>query len=143
MVDADTEVLLTIYEQNWLHIRHIENERMICLNAYVAILSAVLYVIIQGVQPFLTHIIVFLLAFSVVNFLLSVKMEAVIEEYTKKNRKIIKKWKLLRYAGFRVKRGKWRFVRLRYIFPCFYGVSAISLGIFLVIVFVPWIFPHF
>lgn len=136
MGDKKTNTLLKIFEQNWLHIRHIERERMICLNVYVAILAAVFYVIAQGadIRHFLPYFIAFILMFSVINFLLSVKIEAVIEDYTRRNEEIVKKLKLEEYAGLRVKFGVWRFIRLKYIFPSFYGIMIIALLIFFIII---------
>ena len=137
MKDNKTEALLKIFEQNWLHIRHVESERMICLNVYVAILSAVFYGIItqsKVILPFSPYIIAFLLMFSVINFLLAVKMEAVIEDYVKRNEEIVREFKLEQYAGLRVKVGVWRFIRLKYLLPSFYGIMSVALVVLFIIV---------
>jgi len=122
------KILLTIFEQNWLHIRHVENERILCLNAYVVILAAIFYALTNtNFKLFAPYIISFLLIFSVINFLLSLKIEAAIEDYTNRNEKLVEKLGMEEFAGLRVKSGIWRFIRLKYIFPSFYGIVSIAL----------------
>ncbi|MCK4403411.1 MAG: hypothetical protein KAV98_06555 [Dehalococcoidia bacterium] len=125
-------ILLTIFEQNWLHIRHVENERILCLNAYVVILAAIFYAFTNinlntNFKLFAPYMISFLLIFSVINFLLSLKIEAVIEDYVNRNEKIAEKLGMKEFAGLRVKSGIWRFIRLKYIFPSFYGIVSVAL----------------
>ena len=127
-----TKILLTIFEQNWLHIRHIENERLLCLNAYVAIIAASFHILTKGNADNKVLIIALLLIFSLINLLLSLKMEAVIENYVSKNERIAKNLEIKEFTGLRVKSGIWKVIRLKYLFPIFYGVMLIIFTYFLI-----------
>ena len=117
---------MSIFEQNWLHIRHVENERILCLNAYTVIISATLYALtnIDKLKAYEPYVLFFLWVFSVINLLLALKIEAVIEEYTKKNKEIVKRLGMEEFAGLRIKSGIWKFIRLKYIFPSIYGIMT-------------------
>ena len=130
---SKTNILLAILEQNWLHLRHVESERILCLNAYVIILAAIFYALTNTNLNYVPYLISFLLMFSVINFLLSLKFEAVIEDYIKKNEAIVNKLGMKEFAGLRVKSGFWGFIRLRYIFPFFYCIISIALLMALII----------
>lgn len=126
-------ILLAIFEQNWLHLRHVESERILCLNSYVIILAAIFYALTNTNLNYAPYMISFLLMFSVINFLLSLKFEAVIEDYVEKNEAIVNKLGMKEFAGLRVKSGIWGLIRLRYIFPSFYCIVSIALSIALII----------
>ena len=82
--------LAIIFEQNWQHIRHIENQRILCLNAYIAMLAAGLTLIeIKNLVVIASHMFIIFYSLSVINFLLSLKYEAVINDYSEKNKEII------------------------------------------------------
>lgn len=49
MKNDDDEFLISILEQNWLHLRHVENQRMWFTNIYVIIVAGSLTFI--GSQP--------------------------------------------------------------------------------------------
>jgi len=107
---------------------------MACLTAYTAILSATLYVISQSefVRKYLLYPILFVLMFSAINFFIAIKGESVIDDYINCNIKIIDKLGMQEYAGLKVKKGLWRFIRNRYLFPLFYLVITIGVFYFLI-----------
>ena len=130
------ELYLAIYKENWAHIRHHENLRIACLTAYTAILSGTLYVISQSefVRKYLLYPISFVLMFSAINFFIAVKVEGVVEDYTNRNLKIVEKLSMQEYAGLRVKKGVWRFIRHRYLFPLFYLITTFAIFYFWIMV---------
>lgn len=68
------EDFLVIYEQNYEHIRHIENHRNIALSIYIPIAGSILYLISKQSNLFLTEIsLLILLAFTIFNFHSSIK----------------------------------------------------------------------
>lgn len=133
MAKIDKDTLLKVYEQNWVHVRHIESSRMVYLNVYVAILSAVFYAFTSEKvdYKYLVYIVSFLLVFSIINYLLSIKMEAVIADYVGKNGKIVSLLKMEDYAGLRVKGGMWKFIRLKHLLPVFYAGMSLALVVFI------------
>lgn len=128
------ECLLVIYKENWANINHNENLRIHCLTAYTAILSGILYVISQSewVRKYLFYPIFFLLIFSIINLLVAVKVEGVVEDYVKRNQKIVEKLSMQEYAGLRVMKGVWKVVRHRYLFPFFYLIMTFAMAYFLI-----------
>lgn len=72
--------------------------------------------------------------FSLIVFFISIKAEAVIEDYISKNEKIIKKLELKLYTGLRVKIGAWRIIRFKYILPTFYGLVSVALITWLILI---------
>ena len=62
----------------------------------------------------------------------AIKVEGAVEDYTKRNAKIAEKLGIREYAGLRVKKGVWRFIRFRYLFPLFYLVMTSAMFYFLI-----------
>ena len=129
--DAPSEAaLIATYEQNWLHIRHVETQRMLSLNAYVAILVAVIYALSrQEGTVFNPYAIVVLFFFSILNFVIAIKIEAVIQDYVARNSQIADALNTPQLAGARVRKGIWAAIRLGWLFPAFYAIAAIVLGL--------------
>ncbi len=127
--ESDREILLAAFEQNWLHIRHMENERMLFINAFVAIVVATIYAVSRPEgTSFLAYGLLLLLLFSMLNFLLALKAEAVIDAYAKNNQKILDRLSLNDYASIRVSAGLWKVIRFRYLIPGFYLAVSVILG---------------
>ncbi len=123
--------LLATYEQNWLHVRHVETERMLSLNAFVAILVAVIYALSRPEGTFFApYAMAVLLLFSTLNLIISVKIEAVIQDYVARNSLITTKLGTTKLAGSRVRKGIWGTIKLGWLFPAFYAIIAFALALY-------------
>ena len=136
------KVLLTVLTDNNSHVRHTETTRMIFLPTFSAIFSAIVVTLSQNVpRDFRVAGIVLLFVVSVSSLLFSLKAEAVIDTFLKRNTKVIEelekltKLKLHHVAAYRVTHGIWRYIRFRYLIPAFYlclvVVAAWSATVFL------------
>jgi len=126
-VETQLSVLLGIYNQNCEHFRHLETERGIFLQVQSAIYAAILIDITRGaIDLFVNFGLILLLGLSVSAFLISIKIEAVIETYLKRNQELVKVMESLTHqeihhlAASRVTHGIWKYIRLRYVIPMFY-----------------------
>ena len=128
--------LLKIFEQNCLHVRHVENERMVFLNSFVVIIAAIISVITLADfnKFYIPYMVGFLFIFSLLILLISLKIEAIIEDYTTRNEKIIKKLELEQYAGLRVKFKLWKALRLKFILPSLYGLICLAIGVWFTLI---------
>jgi len=125
------DALLAAYKQNWLHIRHVESQRMLSLNAFVAILVAVIYALSRPEGAFFApYAIAVLIFFSVVNLISAIKIEAVIQDYVARNTLIATALHITNVAGSRVRRGFSGAIRLGWVFPVFYAAITFVLAVY-------------
>jgi hypothetical protein len=74
----------TVFEQRWLHARHVETMRTALLGVYAAILSACLTSFKEGFfKRSAVPLHIFLMALTAVFFLLCIKMGTVFTEHTR------------------------------------------------------------
>jgi len=123
--DKENGVLTAVFEQNWLHIRQKENERIWITNIYV--------LIVAGALSFLTfcnhinlYVVLFLLILSILDLFFIVKLNAVIKDYVFRIEKIIEKLEMGEYAGLRVRGGIWSWITMDNLFIGFYILMIIA-----------------
>ena len=124
-VDKEREALIAVFEQNWLHIRQKESERIWITNIYVLIVAGVLsFLAFSGNVS--SYVVLFLLILSILNLFFIIKLNAVIEDYTSRIKRIIEKLKMEEYAGLRVRGGIWGWITMDNLFIGFYIIMIIT-----------------
>lgn len=142
--NGQEEMIRSIYEQNWEHMRHIETERYWFLNVYALVLGAIISGILvsdKGWGEFLPYVLLFLFFFSLIWSFMTLKLNIEYSRIRKQNKALLeyydRKGELLKYMhlpiGAEIK-GK---TILHHLFSVgnlawiFYAlVASISLGFF-------------
>jgi|GEM_PF-2813278 len=134
-IGPSENALLTTYEQNWAHVRHLEAQRTLSMNIFVAVLVAVIYALSRAESAFFAPYALCVLAFFAgVNLLVSVKTEGIINAYVGRSVEITKVLQTSQLAGARVREGVWSKIRLGWIYPVFYGTVLFGS----LVIFVLW-----
>ena len=122
--------LRALFEQYWLHSRHIENERAWFMSAYAAITGGVLtFVFLNDVvkwQP-----IVFLVILTGIGYLINKRWIDVFEHY----RCLIKETGKELGVEAKVDIQSYKFLRIRFLFLLFYAIMFLGLIALLVYTF--------
>lgn len=120
--------VLEAMQQNWLHARHLENQRLTFTNLYAAIVAAVLAFMGQNGIERNVFLIWFLLVFSVFGLMVVLKTN---HEYGHHMQAVRKSAEILRLgdeSGFPTayRKGKsvWKIIRVRYAFLGFYILTS-------------------
>lgn len=107
---------------------------MLSLNIYFLVIVGLANVLAnREFTQYLSELLYSGLIITLVNLLIILKVEAAIEDYANRNKKITDCLELSDYAGGRVKLGIYKIIRMKYIFPSF--LVIISLGFVIAIVF--------
>lgn len=135
-----TEQSLKIaFEQNWLHARHLENERLWFTNIYAIIVAGILVVLGSlGFDKFsqFFYLILFLDILSILGIIVVIKTNAEFSNHMTAIKKIIDKLNLGKFMGFPYAyQNIWiyKIIRVRYAFIGFY-VSMIVIWTYLLII---------
>ena len=147
MNDKEIKILLTVLEQNWLHARHVENERLWITNIYVLIVAGVLSFLRfnekgANLKISLSIIILFLIFFSLLNLFIIIKLNNEFKNHIKKIDKIVSILRVKQYMGLperlrleHIKEYfiKFRITSVRYIFIYFYILTIILFLVLLIL----------
>jgi len=89
--DSDViELIKAVYEQHWLHARHVENERLWFANIFTAILVGTISVIRKQLfDPASIPLIVLLMALSVIGMLMSIKFDSIYKTHKRAAEQIL------------------------------------------------------
>lgn len=124
MHDQDKiRLLAVIYEQYWLHARHVENERLWFTNIYAIILAGTLTLLGKPTYSgFYIAVLVFLISLSMIGMLFSLKVKLIFLWYTRKVFEIMIDYGLRKYwidiAKPKTAVGK---ISVSALFPIFYA----------------------
>jgi hypothetical protein len=125
--EPDIQALIAAFEQSWLHARHKESERLWFTNIYAVIVAWVLAYIsstnFDAVNYF--YLSVFLLIFSVLGIFFSIKIDAGYRNHMNNIERLIKKLGIGDYMKLLYSSGIWNYIRVSYIFLCFYIIMSI------------------
>jgi hypothetical protein len=120
--------ILEAMQQNWLHARHLENQRLTFTNLYAAIVAAVLAFMGQNGIDKNVYLVWFLLIFSIFGLMVVLKTN---HEYGHHMQSVQKSAGMLRLgdeSGFPTayRKGKsiWKIIRVRYAFLGFYILTS-------------------
>ena len=119
------EFLMKIFEQNWLHVRQQENERIWITNIYALIVAGALsFLILSGHVS--SYVVLFLLILSILNLFFIMKLNVTIDDYVSRIKRIIEKLEMEEYAGLRVRGGIWGWITMDNLFIGFYSIMIIT-----------------
>ena len=129
--------LMRLFGENWAHIRHMEYYRMWCVNIYAVVVVGLFAAFgAAHLEAHLGYAAAFLFVFTVLNLLVTLKIEAVIENFAKANEKI--RDHVLQVpdinesvAPIRTRTGVWKFIKFESVFTAFY--SLVLAGIVVVV----------
>ena len=126
---SNLEVLLAILEQNWVHARHQEEERMWFTRMYAIIVTGVIgFVSIRGLKDSF-FLILFLIYLSITGIIATYKLSAEFHNHMTKIELIVDKLKAKNYMGLpldRVKGGRWKIFRVTFTFYLLYIMVIIG-----------------
>ncbi len=154
--DADTEteleVLKVFFEQNWLHARHIENERLWFTNVYVVLIVALMAILgTSNISPtsgtlFPLYSIIAYFSFLGLGFCMKIRIE--FHNHTTKAEQNVRRMAELAQCspdmgisqmGLPINTSIWRYVKVRNVMVAFY-LPGLIFGIILsIITFSPWL----
>lgn len=120
-----TKNLRVLFEQHWLHCRHIETERGWFMNVYAAIMAGMLAFLAQRDLENLWAIY-FLLALTAIGFLLTIRWQYAFEHHRKCINEAADKLGIVAEVDIPAKH-IWKIVRTRYLFPSFYFIVFVGL----------------
>jgi hypothetical protein len=124
-----SDLFTTILEQNWLHLRHIEDQRMWFTNVYGVIVAGTLAFVSQNAHialDALRIILGFLLLLSVLGFGQTIKTNAEIGVILDKIHEMCREKGFLDYVDFVKLRQGWRkIISIRRIYAVFYFVMIV------------------
>jgi len=126
MENNDDGLFRSVLEQNWLHLRHVENQRMWFTNIYAIVVAGSLsFIGAQGtgsLRPYF-HIIFFLWIFSVLGLLQTLKTNKEIAVLLDEIHAMCALKGLKKHVEFSaLRRGVWKIVSIRIIYIVFYSV---------------------
>jgi len=116
------DVLIKLFSENWAHIRHMEYYRMWGVNIYAVVVAGLAYALsTEKLEPYLSHTVVFLVLFTILNLLITLKIGAVINNFVQANERIAAQLRIKHIAPIRTREGRVAsLIRFGWIFPAFY-----------------------
>lgn len=141
----EVELLVSVFEHNCDHARHVENERLWYTNIYVLTVAGILAFVIKPEVDFFLKIIClfFLLVISMLGFFMSFRLKADFDDFLSKMRETIKLAEikiqnkdLSQLVGIGAETGWTTKVKLRWIFVFFYVFMMVFMS--MLIIFYSW-----
>ncbi len=133
------ELLKSIYEQHWLHARHVENERLWFTNIFALIVAGLLSFLAtvdrQLLPLFAIYAGCFIFILSMLGYFLCLSWRAPFVEHTTLANQVLKDLELKRYAPYTSqvwKRIKLGWITAHELFLYFYALMA-SMAVFLLL----------
>lgn len=121
------EMIKTIFEQNFLHARHVTLERHWFTNIYILVVAgASTFLSLSESAQFLGPVLLSLLVFSLLGIFISLKLGAELANLHKVNERLMGKYfeALKCYLGVPLKGRYWSFFRLRYMYPLIFSSTS-------------------
>src|SRR5438874_6298907 len=132
---SEKRTLLAIFVQHWENARHIKNERLSFTNIYAIVSAGILSLLhaVRGEVILEISLLVFLLAFSVIGLLTSLRLKAELEECLRSIERIVAQTGLEEFMPVVDARGSLtRYPKFRWLFPVFYSICTVGFLILLV-----------
>src|SRR5213595_68003 len=127
-------MLLTVYQQNWENARRIKNERLSFTNIYCIVAAGMLSLFhtVTGKRELEISMLLFLVLFSLIGLLTSLRLKAELEECLHKIDQIVSQTGVEPISALSEAKGvPTRYPKFRWIFPWFYSIGAIGFLILL------------
>lgn len=129
------EGALTALEQNWLHARHVEDERLWFTNIYAVVVAGASFVFRENGFGGNSYLLYFLVVFSILGLVVTVKTSYEFSNHLEAIKRTVKDFGLENYMGIPgAYKGKTtaKILRVRYAFALFYVImTAIWIAILL------------
>ena len=130
----ERRMLLAVYQQNWENARHIKNERLSFTNIYCIVAAGMLSLLdtVAGKRVLEISMLFFLVLFSVIGLLTSLRLKAELEECLHKIDQIVSQTGVGPLSALGEAKGvPTRYPKFRWIFPWFYSIGTIGFLILL------------
>ncbi len=130
----ERRMLLAVYQQNWENARHIKNERLSFTNIYCIVAAGMLSLLhtVAGQRLLEISMLVFLVLFSVIGLLTSLRLKAELEECLHKIDQIVLQTGVEPVSALSEAKGvPTRYPKFRWIFPWFYSIGTVGFLILL------------
>ena len=130
----ERRMLLAVYQQNWENARHIKNERLSFTNIYCIVAAGLLSFLhtVTGKRELEISMLLFLVLFSLIGLLTSLRLKAELEECLHKIDQIVSQTGVEPISALSEAKGvPTRYPKFRWIFPWFYSIGAIGFSILL------------
>ena len=127
-------MLLTVYQQNWENARHIKNERLSFTNIYCIVAAGMLSLFhtVEGKRLLEISMLLFLVLFSLIGLLTSLRLKAELEECLHKIDQIVSQTGVERVSALSEAKGvPTKYPKFRWVFPWFYSIGTIGFLILL------------
>src|SRR5438874_7938115 len=127
-------MLLTVYQQNWENARHIKNERLSFTNIYCIVAAGMLSLFhtVEGKRPLEISMLLFLVLFSLIGLLTSLRLKAELEECLHKIDQIVSQTGVDPISALSEAKGvPTRYPKFSWLFAWFYSIGAICFFILL------------
>jgi len=130
----ERRMLLAVYQQNWENARHIKNERLSFTNIYCIEAAGMLSWLhtVAGNRTLEISMLFFLVLFSLIGLLTSLRLKAELEECLHKIDQIVSQTGVEPVSALSEAKGvPTRYPKFRWIFPWFYSIGTIGFLILL------------
>jgi len=124
--------LMKLFGENWAHIRHMEYYRMWCINIYAAVVASLALALGAGkLERYFGYAAAFLVLFTILNLLITLRIEAVIRRFVEANKTIRDdKLKIEKsIAPIRTRDGRWDCIRFEWVFPAFFCLVLVGIAV--------------
>jgi hypothetical protein len=117
----DSKVLMEILTQNWLHIRHIENQRLQFTSIYTLLVAGILAFLGNFGFSGQAYLVGFLVIFSIFGLIVTLKVNLEFDNHLARIKKVIKDLHLEDYMATPTRyKGIGKIIRVRNVFILFY-----------------------
>ena len=130
----ERRMLLAVYQQNWENARHIKNERLSFTNIYCIVAAGMLSLLhtVAGQRLLEISMLTFLVLFSFIGLLTSLRLKAELEECLHKIDQIVSQTGVERISALNEAKGvPTKYPKFRWIFPWFFTIGATGFFILL------------
>ena len=124
---SEKRALLTVFQQHWENARHIKNERLSFTNIYAIVSAGILSLLhsIRGEFVLEISLLLFLVCFSVIGLLTSLRLKAELENCLHSIEQTVARLGMEQFMPVVDARGALtRYPKFRWLFPVFYGIAS-------------------
>jgi hypothetical protein len=124
---SEKRALLAVFGQHWENARHIKNERLSFTNIYAIVAAGILSLLhsISGELVLEIAILLFLIVFSAIGLLTSLRLKAELEECLRNIEKIVSQIGMVRFMPIVDAQGALtRYPKFRWLFPVFFSIAT-------------------
>ena len=124
---SEKRALLMVFQQHWENARHIKNERLSFTNIYAIVSAGILSLLhsIRGEFVLEISMLIFLVCFSVIGLLTSLRLKAELENCLHSIEQTVARLGMEQFMPVVDARGALtRYPKFRWLFPVFYALAS-------------------